>query len=346
MTRASGLGAFPGSDPLEAQLAVLDHLSDVPFGVQGLPFVVQLADRGPWADPVGRTVALLDGLPGEIGPHGWKLADRPGGDDRRARGLVREDLAALAIAGHGYDGPLTVSVVGPWTLAATLYLARGDRVLADRGAVRELAASLAAGLTQHVADLREQVPGVGDVVVQLDEQLLGQVAAGVLPTFSGFSRLRAVPGPDLVEGLRPVLDAVHAAGASSVVHVGPASVGIAPAVLAGAQGVGLDVGPWNERTWETVARAVERGTTFWAGLPRAKVSQCSGPEVSPVADALSVPWRRVGLPVAGLADVVLTTSNAWAAQGLRPAPPTVQQARDELVTLVRTAALVAERADA
>ena len=339
MTTVSGPGPFPGVEPLDAQLAVLDHLVDVPYGVAGLPFLVQLPQRGPGSDPVGRTACLLDELSTELGPHGWKLADRPGADERHAASALRDDLTALAVAAHGYAGPLTLTVLGPWSLTAQLYLARGDRVLTDAGAVRDVAASLASGLTQHLADVRAQVPGLGGVVVQLDEPLLAQVAAGVLPTFSGYSRIPAVAGPELVEGLQPALDAVHAAGASSVVHVGQAWVGVAPAVLAGAQGVGLDVGAWDERTWETVARAVERGVTFWAGLPRAKVSQCAGPEVGTVADALTVPWKRVGLPVAGLRDVVVTTPAA-------PLPATTQDARDLLATLVRVAEAVAERSDA
>jgi hypothetical protein len=106
---------------------------------------------------------------------------------------------ALAIAAAGYSGPLAVTVTGPWTLAADLYLARGDRVLSDPGAVREVVQALAVAVGDHVAQVRRQVPGA-DVVVQLDEPLLAQVGAGVLPTFSGYSRLRAVPGPDLVDG--------------------------------------------------------------------------------------------------------------------------------------------------
>ncbi|MGC5167908.1 hypothetical protein [Luteimicrobium sp. DT211] len=338
MTTVSGPGPFPGTEPLAAQQAVMDQLVDVPYGVDGLPFLVQLPQRGAGSDPVGRTASLLDELAAEVGPHGWKLADRPGADLRGAAATLRDDLTALGVAAHGYTGRLTVGALGPWSLAAQLYLARGDRVLTDAGAVRDVAASLASGLAQHLADLRAQLPGLGDVVVQLDEPLLGQVAAGVLPTFSGYSRIPAVAGPELVEGLQPVLDAVHAAGGSTTVHVGPAWVGVAPVVLAGAGGVGLDVGAWDERTWETVARAVERGVSFWAGLPRARVSQCAGPEVGTVADALTVPWKRVGLPVARLRDVVLTTPAT-------PLPPGDQAARDALGTLVRVAEVVAERAD-
>lgn len=346
MTAVTGLGPWPGgeADVLEAQLTVLGDLAEVPTGVQGLPFLVQLLGRGPGADPTGRTAALLPGLPVELGPHGWKLADHPGADERRAEALVREDVEALAIAASGYAGPLAVTVQGPWTLAAELYLARGDRVLSDRGAVHDLVEALAAGVGEHVAEVRRQVPGA-DVVVQVDEPLLAAVGAGALPSFSGFSRLRAVAGPDLVDGLRPVLDAARAAGASTVVHVGSARVGIAPVVLAGADAVGLALGAWDERLWETVARAVERGVGLWAALPPAKVSQCAGPALGELADLVATPWRRIGLPPAALDDVTLLGASRTHAAGLgRTVGGTPDDHRALLANLGRVAEVLAERA--
>lgn len=351
MTAVSGLGPWPGgerADVLEAQLTVLGDLADVPTGVRGVPFLVQLPGRGPGADAVGRTAALLPGLPVELGPHGWKLTDHGGADLRRAHAYLREDLEALAIAGTGHAGPLTVSVTGPWTLAAELYLVRGDRVLSDQGAVRDLVAALAVAVGDHVAEVRRQVPGA-DVVVQLDEPLLAQVGAGVLPTFSGTSRLRAVPGPDLVDGLRPVLDAARAAGATTVVHVGPSWVGVAPVVLAGADAVGLSLGAWDERLWETVARAVERGVGLWAALPPATVSQCAGPALGELADLVSVPWRRIGLPLAGLGEVTLLGAPGRAGAGGPGQDPRVTGSVDAhralLANLGRVGEVLAERAD-
>lgn len=346
MTGASGPGTWPGADALEAYLTIFGDLADVPDGVEGLPFLAQLPARGAGALPVARTAALLADMPVELGPHGWKLSDHPGMDLERAQSFLREDLDALAVAAHGYRGPLTVQVVGPWTLAATLYLARGDRVLADHGAVADLAGSLATGLGEHIAAVRAQAPGVG-VTVQVDESLLGQVAAGVIPTFSGYSRLRAVRGPDLIDGLRPVLDASRAADARSVIHVGQTWVGIAPAVLSGADAVGVELGSsidgpaWNEHGWELVARMIERGTQLWAGLPPATVSQCAGTDVRGLADLVSVPWRRMGLPVAGLADVVLTSAGSAATLAASSTP---DAARGALGSVVRAAAILAERA--
>ena len=57
-------------------------------------------------------------------------------------------------------GRLKVQVAGPWTLAASLELTRGDKALADPGAVRDIAESLADGAAAHVADVR-RAPAAG-----------------------------------------------------------------------------------------------------------------------------------------------------------------------------------------
>ena len=349
MTAVSGHGPWPGRerDELEAQQIVLGDLAELPGGVDPVPFLTQLSERGPGADAVGRTAAMLAGMPVELGPHGWKLADHEGMDVRRADALLREDLGALAIAAHGHTGPLALEVVGPWTLAATLWSARGDRVLADAGARREVSEALAEGVRAHVAGVREQLPGLGAVVVQVAEPQLGAVHAGVLPTFSGYSRLRSVSGPDIVEGLRPVVDAVHDAGATAVLHLGETWNGIAPAVLAGADAVGLDVGSlgspslpgWDERAWELVARATEKGVALWAGLPPAQVSQCAGPMLGDLVRTGAEPWRRIGLPASGLESVTLLASP-------RRTLASTDAHRAELANLGRVAEALAERAAA
>ena len=124
MIAVSGSGPWPGNDVLEAQNVVMGDLAETPEGITGIPFAVRLPARGPAADATGSTAALLLDLPVELGVHGWKLADRPGRDLARAQSLRREDLDALAVAAHGYVGPLLVPVTGPLTLAASLYLAR------------------------------------------------------------------------------------------------------------------------------------------------------------------------------------------------------------------------------
>lgn len=339
MTGVSGTGPWPGIDVLEAQTTVVGDLADTPEGADGLPFLTVLPARGPAASALARTAGLLEELPVELGVHGWKLADRPGADLSRVRALVREDLDALAVAAHGHDGPLVVPVLGPMSLAADLYLARGDRVLSDAGAVRDVADSLAAGLAEHLAAVRRAVPAATVQVLVLEPQL-APVLAGVLPTFSGYAALRSVPGPVVAERLRTVLDAGRAAGAGHVaVHAGSSWTGIAAVRASGADGLGLAVDALDERGWERVAEAVEGGTRLWAQLPPQASSQCAGPDVVGQADALTVPWRRVGLPAAGLSDAVLLASEPPPGAG----PDDV---RGALAGLVRAAVLVAERAEA
>lgn len=343
MTSVAGHGLWPGEDILPAQLEIFEDLTSAPTGVTPMPFFAELPVRAAGATRLGRTLSLLDQMPVELGPHGWKLADHPGLDLERSQRLLTQDIEALGIAGAGYSGPLVIDCMGPWTLAAQLYLARGDRALTDFGAVRELGLSLSQGLRQLVEKLRSQIPGA-QVTIRLDEHLLGQVAAGVLPTFSGYSRIPAVPGPVLVQHLQPVIDAIKADGSTSVVSIGNAWVGIAPAVHAQADSIMMDFGTqssWNERGWELIARAVELGHGFWMGLPAPEVSQCSGPNIRSLSDSLLVPWQRIGLETRRLDDVVISQSAVAAQELYRKGS---MASRGALATLKLAAELIAERA--
>ncbi|MEZ0449488.1 hypothetical protein [Cellulomonas sp. ICMP 17802] len=334
----TGTGPWPGLDVLEAQTVVVGDLVDTPSEVAGLPFTVLLAERGPWGDRAGRAAALLAELPTELGPHGWKLADRPSRDLARAQAYVREDVDALAVAGHGFAGRLVVPVLGPITLAATLYLARGDRVVSDAGAVRELAASLAAGIAEHLAAIRRAVPGAQPTVL-LHEPLLAQVMAGVLPSFSGYSALRSVPGPVAAERISEVAEGIRTIeGAGVVVHGGTAWTSLGAIRASKVDGFGLAVDALDERSWEKVAEVVEGGLAFWPELPPQASSQCAGPDVAGQADALVRPWRSVGLGMAGLRDVVLLAGDSTG----KGSP---DDARAVLAGLVRAARIVAEKAE-
>ena len=102
---------------------------------------------------------MTTGLGADLQPAGWRLTDASGIDHRRARSLLAQDLDTLEELGQGYAGPFKIQVAGPWTLAATVEKPRGDKVLSDHGARRDLAQALAEGLAGHVADVRRRVPG-------------------------------------------------------------------------------------------------------------------------------------------------------------------------------------------
>ena len=108
---------------------------------------------------IGRTLGLIGELGFDLQPAGWRLTDAPGVDHRRARSLLAQDLDIFEELTQDYEGPLKVQLTGPWTLASTVEKPRGDRVLSDIGARRELAQALAEGAREHLADVQRRVPG-------------------------------------------------------------------------------------------------------------------------------------------------------------------------------------------
>ncbi|WP_432511569.1 uroporphyrinogen decarboxylase/cobalamine-independent methonine synthase family protein [Kineococcus sp. SYSU DK001] len=295
---AAAVGSMPGEDPREAARTVFGELGDPPH----VPHLAQLPARGPGADPVGRTAALLVDLPVDRQPAGWRFVDAPGRDAARAGAFWRADLDELAEAADGWAGPLALAVVGPWSLLAAVELTRGERSVSDPGARRDVVASLAEGLARHVADVRRLVPGARPVV-HVEEPSLAAVLAGRLPTQSGYGTLRAVDRAEVRDGLRDVLAAVRAAGAEPVVRLPVEEAPWALVREAGAAGVAVDVRALGAAGWESVAACVEEGLRLWAGvLP----VDAAPPPVAGLVDAVRVPWRRVGLPATGLADVVVT----------------------------------------
>lgn len=273
------------------------------LGTDDVPYLPELPGRGPGADLVGRGAALLVELPVDLQPSGWRLVDRPGRDLERALSYLTADLDALAEAADGFTGTLKVQVCGPWTLAAGVALHRGERVVTDAGAARDLVDSLAEGVLQHVERVRSLVPGA-QVVVQLDEPSLPAVLAGRLRTVSGFGRLNPVEAAAAEDGVRRVLDAARRGGAvSTLVHSCASDVPVHLLRAAGADAVSLDTSLLGPQGWESVAVAVEAGVPLWAG-----VVPTGGdlPSVPDLVDRVRVPWRRVGLEARLLADVVVT----------------------------------------
>lgn len=254
--KATGIGSMPGEDVVEAVRIVTGELAD-------LVHLPELPARGPHASMIGRATALLAGLAVDLQPAGWRLTDSSGVDHRRAVSLLARDLDALEEHTQGYTGPLKVQVSGPWTLAATMERPRGDRVLADHGARRELAQSLAEGISEHIADIARRVPGA-DVVVQVDEPALPAVLAAAVPTASGFGRHRSVDAPVASDALHQVVAAISGAGARPVVHVCASDVPVSLLVDAGFTAISFDLalaGP--DDAW---SQAIETGVDLWPGV--------------------------------------------------------------------------------
>ena len=88
------MGSMPGTSPDEAIAVVLGELPD-------LPHLPELPARGPGADLIGRTAALLVDLPVETTARGWRLAERRGRDQRRAGGPARRGPRCCPAGGRG-----------------------------------------------------------------------------------------------------------------------------------------------------------------------------------------------------------------------------------------------------
>jgi methionine synthase II (cobalamin-independent) len=259
---------------------------------------------------IGRGAGLLADLEVDLQPMGWRFVGRPGRDSHRTSALLREDLDELAEAFDGYDGDLKVQIAGPWTLASSIWLHRGERSVVDAGATRDVIASLAEGLRVHLGEVAQLVPKA-NLVVQIDEPGLPSVLAGELPTASGFGRIRAIDPTIAAEGLR---DVVAAAGdRHTVVHCCAPDVPLALLRNTGVTAVSLDTTLLGAKGWESVAATVESGVDLWAGVVPTLDTRA---EVTEVIDPLVAAWRRVGLPMSDLSRVTLTPACGLA--GLTP----------------------------
>ncbi|MEU8989843.1 methionine synthase [Streptomyces sp. NPDC048558] len=321
---ATGIGSMPGGDAREAAKTVTGSFED-------FPFLAELPARGPGADMIGRTAGMLVELYARVEPSGWRIGDRPGRDTRRARSWLGEDLDALEEFTQGHEGLLKVQAVGPWTLAAALELKNGEVVLSDAGACRDLAASLAEGLRQHLEEVRRRVPG-GRLVLQLDEPSLVAVLRGRVKSASGYRTHRAVDRQIIEATLRDVVG-VHGDG-PVVVHSCAPDVPFALLRRAGAAAVSFDFSLLTERDDDVIGEAVEGGTRLFAGV----VPGTDGPLSDPAGSVMGVRtlWRRLGLSPGLLAEAVTLTPSC----GLAGASP--EYARKALAHCARAARSLAD----
>jgi cobalamin-independent methionine synthase catalytic subunit len=262
MTRATGVGSMPGDDQAaydDAVRLVLDQLPD-------LAHLPEVPGRGVGADLTGRALAVMADLGADLQPAGWRLTDASGVDHRRARSLLAQDLDTLEDLTDGYTGAFKIQVAGPWTLAATVEKPRGDKVLSDFGARRDLAQALAEGVRTHVRDVGRRLPGVDRLVVQVDEPALSAVLGGKVPTASGFGRHRTVHPPEASEALGWVLDAIADEGAEPWVHTCASSPSLALLRTSGAVGLSVDLGLMTAADHDVLAETLEEGGTVALGV--------------------------------------------------------------------------------
>jgi methionine synthase II (cobalamin-independent) len=288
---------MPGTDPREASAVVAGELPE-------LPALPELPGRGPGAELVGRTCALLPDLPVDLQPSGWRLTSRPGIDARRASSYLNHDLDAFSEELDGRSGPVKVAVAGPWTLAAALQLPRGEPVLSDAGALRDLSQAMTEGVAAHIDDVRRRLPGCA-IVLQLDEPLLPLVLAGHVMSFSGAASVRAVPVPDVIAAVGAIVRAGAARDAAVVAHCCATDPPVDIFRESGVAGVSLDLTVVGQTCDDALGAVLESGLVLLAGVAPAVDAPLSdaATTVAPVRQL----WHRLGLDAESMGTQVVVT---------------------------------------
>jgi methionine synthase II (cobalamin-independent) len=309
VTVASGVGSWPGTTADEYAEVVQVVLGEVP----DLPYLPELPGRGAHAGMIGRALAMITDLGFDLQPAGWRLTDAAGVDHRRARSLLAQDLDLLEEQAQDFHGVFKVQVTGPWTLAANVEKPRGDKVLADHGARRELAQALAEGVATHLADVRRRVDAE-HVVVQVDEPALASVLSGAVPTASGFGRHRAVHPPEASAALTWVLER---AGTKPWVH--SCAPGTPWSLLrgAGARGLSADLAVRGADDLDALAEALDAGERVALGVVPA-VEPAAPPTEKSLTESVLRTLDVLGLDPEGVSALLVLTPSCGLA-GASPA---------------------------
>ncbi len=331
----TSLGAWPGTDPVEAAKVSLGLLTS-----PHLPSLAELPARGVGSDAVGRSASLLLELPVDVQPYGWRFVDRAGHDHRRAVSALSTDINVLAdVAGAGEINPsaLKVQIMGPISLAAAIHLHYGERALRDYGARRDIAQSLAAGLAVHAQKVQAAVPGSA-LTLQVDEPAVAAALAGTIPTASGYRTLRSIPVSELRHTWSTLATAAREAGFAQVaINLAPAESSadisgpgaeeaksaennswrkaLETALESGIDAVALPLQNLDTGHWELLAGAVESGLGVWAGTVPASAGAVP-PSYSVLEEKIMRPWRGLGLGESLLNQLRITPASGLA--GLTP----------------------------
>lgn len=312
MTRCTGLGPMPGTDPFTAA----DVIGGESAGQVHLPI---LPARGFGAGAVGRTGALLADLPLDRGARSWRVAasapagHRGGRAAMLARDFLAADLDACEEAWGTTPDTVRLPVVGPLSLAAAIELSGGHRLLTDRGAMAYLADSLAEGLRAHIADARRRFGAA--IIVHVDEPALAAVTGGLIPDATGGHHLPALGRAEAATLLRAAFAGARDAGATVTLRPGMAPGKPESAVIA-------DAAP--DDVWVRVAdvRGTERldslGFLHSAGLGVALGVVKREPREHnerDAAEAVARLWRELSFEAAELTRDITITPDGGLADG-------------------------------
>ncbi|MBN3453661.1 methionine synthase [Mycobacterium sp. DSM 3803] len=297
---ATGIGSWPGTAPRQAAEVVVGEL-------HSLTHLVELPARGVGADMIGRTGALLVDIGIDTVPRGYRIAaGRRSSALRRAVSLLGEDIDALEEAWEraglrGSGRTVKVQSAGPITLAAQLELPGGHRAITDRGALRDLAASLAEGLSVHRAEVARRLDT--PVVVQLDEPSLPAALEGRLTGVTSLTPVHPVDEPLAMS----LVDACAAAVAAEVaVHCCAPGLPWKALLRSAVQAISVDPSTLTPGDLDGIGEFVESGRTVLLGVVPATAPE-RRPAVEEVAKAAAQITDRLGFARSVLRDRIGVT---------------------------------------
>lgn len=321
---ATGIGSWPGTEPRAATEVVVGELHN-------LSHLVELPARGIGADLIGRAGALLVDIGIDTVPRGYRIAGGRSAALRRAVSLLGEDIDALEEAWEraglrGSGRAVKVQAPGPITLAAQLELPNGHRAITDRGALRDLSASLAEGLAIHRAEVARRLET--PVVIQLDEPSLPAALAGRLSGITSFTPVHPVDEPLAMN----LLDAcVKAAGTDVALHSCAPELPWKALLRSAVHAVSVDVSTLTPADLDGIGEFVDSGRTVLLGVVPSTEPQ-ERPSFEEVAKSAVTLTDRLGFNRAILLDRIgITPSCGLAgatAQWARTAVELVQKAAD------------------
>jgi hypothetical protein len=199
--KASALGVLPGVSAQEAAQVVAGEFSNALF-------IPVLPERGPGADPVGRTAGLLSAISSDFStsviPSGWQISRTPGIDMQRAHDFLRQDQDAIEEHAQGFSQRFTCTVVGPISWCAKVESASGESLIRDLGAVSDVSLVLAEAVHAHTRTMQRIFPDA-QLTIILNEPYAAAACAGTIPTASGLNSYVNIDRARILEFWEPLI---------------------------------------------------------------------------------------------------------------------------------------------
>ena len=260
--RSTGIGSLPGTAVREAVTTVTGEFPD-------LVHLPELPQRGPGADMVGRTAAMLSQVSEEFSidttPTGWRFADMPGRSARRALSFLGEDLDTFEEFCSGATSVVKFQVCGPVTLGASIALRRGERVIADDGAMRDLVDAHREAVLRHIGEVRRRLPSA-QLVLQVDEPSLDAALRGSLRTQSGYGRHMPLEEPQVRVWHAALAGAISETQVTPWLHSCAPNWPLALARAAGYRGISGDFSLVRDSDDDALGNAIDAGLDIVCGV--------------------------------------------------------------------------------